>query len=290
MATSSPQFVNRRHCIFCPNEANSNEHPLPQWLDSVLGPRLDSDFQFNSRTEGPNELPKVKKKSGSPRTKRLRVVCESCNNVWMSWLQDAAKSLMSNLIRDEDVTLSLRDKTILASWMAMTTMVLEFDNSYRAISERERFWLRSLRLPPPTHWTIFAGRVIADAGHTWYFHDPAIIYRRGEPQPVAPNMQRTYLTIGNLLLIACSATIPATQDGVTFEEARSDFGEQLGFEKIWPPSESELSWRALPAYPVIQIEVIANARNPNILLAKFHGMSDILSRATRSSAVLSAKN
>lgn len=281
MAESVPQFISKRQCIFCPNDANSKEHPWPQWLDSVVGPRLNSDFQFSSKTTGPGEIPNVKKKSGSPRTKRLQVVCTACNNGWMSWLQEAAKPLIIHLIHDEDVTLSLRDKTMLAAWMAMTTMVMEFDNVHRAISKRERFWLRSLRLPPPTHWTIYAGRVTAAADHTWFYHNPVALRDKSEAQPVAANMQKTYLTIGNMLLIACSATVPDLIDGVTFDEARSDFGQQLGFEKIWPPSESELKWRALPNNPAIQIEAIANARRPHFLLAKLEGMLDILSRPPR---------
>jgi hypothetical protein len=196
----------------------------------------------------------------------------------MSLLQDSSKNLLSKLIFDENITLSRRDKTLLASWMAMTTMVLEFDNSHRAITPRERSWLRSLRLPPPTHWMIFAGRVESDTNYIWYFQDPATAYRPGDTQPSSPNIQRTYLSIGKVVLIACSATTPALKRNVTFDEANANFGDLHGFAKIWPPSDSDLKWHSLPSCTTSKIDQLAHAGITDILLEKYLGMLDILKR------------
>ena len=296
MATSNPQFVNQMKCIFCTNEANSDEHPLPQWLDNVMGPRLDGAFHYQTRTKGAEVVPTVKKKSGGPRSKRLRVVCTNCNNVWMSQLQDAAITLVSSLIRDEDVTIDARDATVLAAWTAMTTMVLEFDDiEHATIPGWERSWLRSLRIPPPMGWRIYAGRLNEKLQDEWYCHRPAALTYVDDVSQLPPtsavklNVQRSFLSLGKLAIVAFSTTSQAAHTIYPFSDGANRFADEHGFMQVWPPTNSKTKWRSLPTRKQLDLDMIAFANSPQILLEKYSGMCRILSKPPRNATPTGAQ-
>ena len=75
----------------------------------------------------------------------LRRVCESCNNDWMSRLENAAKRLLSPMIRGEAVSLDRNAQAIVARWSVKTAMLLEHtlglpdERVYYRPDEREAF-------------------------------------------------------------------------------------------------------------------------------------------------------
>jgi hypothetical protein len=70
--------------------------------------------------------------------KARRVVCEQCNNVWMSGLQDKAKPMMLPLI-DATRTAGLRptECAFLGSWGAVTGIMLEY-HARNVVDEQRR--------------------------------------------------------------------------------------------------------------------------------------------------------
>ena len=67
----------------------------------------------------------MRTRSGEPQSGRLRVVCASCNNGWMSDLQQEAKPHLLPLIKGETYLLHRNDQKTLAAWIAMFAMVAE---------------------------------------------------------------------------------------------------------------------------------------------------------------------
>ena len=92
-----------------------------------------------------------------PRNSTIKSVCHECNNGWMSSLDDAGKSILSLLIKGEAAFLDVDSQKLIATWVAMKTMVGEFfDPVKAAVPLSERQFLRDRR-QPPDNWIIWIG-------------------------------------------------------------------------------------------------------------------------------------
>src|SRR5260221_10532881 len=153
------------NCIFCSGASGSSlskEHVLPNWL-RVLFPRNPADTHTHGITSwvelSPGGLTPVtvrRKKQGQASTKRVRVVCERCNNGWLSQLETRTKPLLFRLIRAERVVLGSDEQSLLAVWAAKTIMTAEFvERDKVAIPQTNRTSLMQTLSPPNAGWWIW---------------------------------------------------------------------------------------------------------------------------------------
>ncbi len=107
---------------------------------------------------------------------KARVVCEQCNNTWMSDIESNAKSVMSNLIRGEAGLISQSCADSIALFAFKTAVI--FDHIRR---DREPFFTRSVRHAfressaiPSSVRMFMAGFLPAGKGHvhTCYHEGP----------------------------------------------------------------------------------------------------------------------
>jgi hypothetical protein len=104
-----------RQCTFCSNQARSREDVYPKWLLQKIG----------------NVGPILHRMVGVPHTElsspviKAKVVCEQCNNGWMSDLENETKLIMSPLVADLAVTISEGEQKVLARWTVKTAMMLD---------------------------------------------------------------------------------------------------------------------------------------------------------------------
>jgi hypothetical protein len=128
-----------RKCIFCGNKGDlSNEHIFPQWLlqefnisksklhmvHNNFGVNLsERKLTFNNFVNG--------------------LVCKTCNNGWMSQLEDRVKTTLISLMNFELESIEMLKKNHkdIAKWAIKTAMVLNYGTNYRKIIPR-----RHLRL------------------------------------------------------------------------------------------------------------------------------------------------
>lgn len=103
-------------CIFCGQRANTDEDIFPQWLLREVGPQ-----PMKAVRTGP-----------APRERRVkslklkaRIVCKTCNNEWMSRLEQAAKPILIRMLRDEQFYLDQAAQNTLAKWAVKMSMVSE---------------------------------------------------------------------------------------------------------------------------------------------------------------------
>ncbi len=129
--------IDVKACIFCGDEAGklTNEHVWPQWLRKYpayedvrrqQGPRPAwDDFEIITDEEGrfvnvskprPGHVPIL------PEVK-VKVVCATCNNGWMSRLENDAQSLLQRLMADERFDLSEPEQELLALWTTKTMLL-----------------------------------------------------------------------------------------------------------------------------------------------------------------------
>ena len=124
----------RQKCIFCPSPADSDEDVFPEWLLKTVG----QDAMILHRTG------KQSKKTDSLRVK-ARIVCQTCNNEWMSRIEEATKPVLQPMLGGESVTLGRVEQEHLARWAVKVSMLVEHlhgkpdDEMYWTESERAAF-------------------------------------------------------------------------------------------------------------------------------------------------------
>jgi hypothetical protein len=159
-----------KECAFCPETAKlSAEHLWSDWMNELFPGKK----RFTSKNEK-GEI--VADWSSDELDWKARVVCERCNNTWMSDIESNAKSAMSNLIRGEPRLISQSCADSIALFAFKTAVI--FDHIRR---DREPFFTRSVRhtfresSAIPSSVRIFmAGFVPAGKGHvhTCYHEGP----------------------------------------------------------------------------------------------------------------------
>jgi hypothetical protein len=142
-----------KSCIFCTNPPNSKEHLFPMWLIR----KLPKGHAMSSKLADGPELVSVSYEV------KVKCVCTTCNNGWMSLLEVEVKTLLSALMADLSVELSPSDQTLLAAWALKTAMVADAASGltpFYAASECEALRLNRA-IPKGTG--IWLGRYFADS-------------------------------------------------------------------------------------------------------------------------------
>ena len=138
-----------KRCAFCNRIATmSGEHIWSEWIDRLLKPSRQSEFTFRRVAEDKTVLASWKSEKLNW---KARVVCEPCNNGWMSDLENHhAKPTLSNILLGQPVSLPAKSIASLAAFTFKMTVVTDHMRSTRKPffkpSVRSAF-RRSLRVP-----------------------------------------------------------------------------------------------------------------------------------------------
>lgn len=138
-----------RACIFCGGPKPTREHVLPVWITAVLPGK--GSFFFEQQG---------KRWSSKDAGKTVKGVCASCNNGWMSQLENEAKPLLTPAIRGEPLALSVADQRIVATWAAKTALMSELGRLVAPaefVSRQEHQHLFLHRVPAPGTYVWMAG-------------------------------------------------------------------------------------------------------------------------------------
>lgn len=116
---SAKQQLARKKCIFCPSNADSAEHVLPDWLN-----RWGPGGGEGVRQRSANGVPIIE--TGGPFSKKLKIVCRPCNNVWMSRMEAEAQPALVRMFEWDGVSalqLEPSEQLALARWAFKTAVV-----------------------------------------------------------------------------------------------------------------------------------------------------------------------
>ena len=133
-----------RACIFCGNSADSREDAWPRWLTERFQSTELIDVQAERR--GVSLKPWRLRRPGLA----VRCVCRSCNNGWMSDLENKAKPLLEPMLNGKRTILDLAAQTTIAVWGMKIAMVLECIDASEGgrFTSLERTRLRTLSVIP----------------------------------------------------------------------------------------------------------------------------------------------
>ncbi len=134
----------RRQCIFCDNFANSKEHFYPQWMGPLLaessGPAILPSYIEHFIVDDPFDRTveqKRKEKPGELATKKIRTVCDRCNNGWMNLVEQGARGSLTSLILGEPVTLTEEQRLVVARWFAIKMLIVEHGSEDTAVYPKD---------------------------------------------------------------------------------------------------------------------------------------------------------
>jgi hypothetical protein len=131
--------MSKRKCIFCSEEGDlSREHIFPQWLLREFNISKSKLLMVHNNF-GVN----VSERKLTFNNFVNGLVCKTCNNGWMSQLEDKVKETLNSLMNFElrSVDLLKEKHKDIAKWAIKTAMVLNYGTNYRQIIPR-----RHLRL------------------------------------------------------------------------------------------------------------------------------------------------
>ncbi len=133
----------RRTCCFCGGGNLSGEHIWPDWASDILPRSAGRDYvSLNRVWGGEPTIASVKRKQGAIISDKANVVCVTCNNEWMSRLEEAAKPLVRSMILGRETKLSAANAAVLTRWATMKMMVIDRHRSTEHVfksSEMRRF-------------------------------------------------------------------------------------------------------------------------------------------------------
>lgn len=245
-------------CIFCGNVGNlTKQHVIPDRLKRIL-PREAQPTRTQEKvsyTDGTLRIPKdcvpdFKVKQGHLGTVRLRCVCASCNNGWMSEVEDAAFPALEALIFDRDVTLSCSEQNTVAAMIAnMACTVDLLDIPHATVNQAERTHIFNYR-NPPSHWGIFVGRSNSDM---WTMR----IHRHGFALPLEGQIHRAAECNTQFATIALNRLLIHIITSRALEIDASAIAAMHGTAAIHP-ARGELKWQSLPVLGERECDEVAN--------------------------------
>jgi hypothetical protein len=232
----------RAVCIFDAGLPLSREHIYPRWMRDHFPPNdrtehLVSMTLFNS--DSPTRRASRTVLQGDHRGRRIRCVCEACNNGWMSRLQSRAKPVLEPLVLGEYAQIESPAKIVLAAWATMFAAVWEYTHPPTiAITQNQRRALMNDMLPGELFgvWIApFAGEPLKTNHRGAYVIPPG-----GDEPPDNPgcNVQFTLLSPGAVCFLVFSATEQATYD--LCNPGVSLVAKEIGFQLLWPADDTAI--------------------------------------------------
>jgi hypothetical protein len=146
-----------RTCIFCGKGSLTHEHVWADWLKRYIPKDMPEYTSLSAIVHPTHSELKRKKHSGDIQSRRLRVVCQSCNNGWMSQLQERAKPYLLPLIAGEVTAFNVTGQKVLAAWITMFVMVAEHFDGYKVATTMKQRRYFYLYREPPAFWKIWIG-------------------------------------------------------------------------------------------------------------------------------------
>lgn len=277
-----PQFA--RKCVFCEtNNANSREHFYSEWMHDLLpiGPQGTYTGEIIDEHPKTREVTRHDKrvKPGELYTKKMKVVCGTCNNEWMSGIEEAVKPLLVPFIKGDAITLDADQLKLVAQWATLKTMVCEHDN-------------RGTEVTPQTDRTAFMADGVIPAYFNIYLlshNSPSRIgYVRTSQTvsltpdgPVPPledrrkNTQQISVILGSAMLHVNAARV----DGFSIEN-NLDMPAVVS-RRIWPPNIVPLTWPDDPILTGDQMRELAYAMDKIMAQPRANWGGDLPERAAQ---------
>lgn len=238
-----------RNCIFCRETAKlSLEHVWPQWIWK-LSHKEPQTGRYTVETFGTHIERRIRKAPMLDQTRR--VVCESCNNGWLSRLENKmAKPVLQRFVVPQrgatGLSISLDDQVALVAWATKMAFILDYTTvtptNYRHFSQDERQGFAAT-FTPPDGMAIWIADLVRDTGRITH---SSVTNVDSLALATAPDLQYG----GQLSTFHVGSLVFQTLHLRSLNDARVAPSDDLMLEphwnqvvrRIWPSHEVDISW------------------------------------------------
>jgi hypothetical protein len=167
----------------------SKEHFWSTWSKPMF-PATKSDAYFEERSTITRKTVLVRHEKrlrpGLVITKKIRVVCEDCNNGWMNNIEILARPILEPLIQGtRSIVLTQNQQKILAQWLTMKIMVAEHNVPEDAVIPRDARECFKADRTIPNYISIWIGRHDVPGWRTTFYRHTATMSLLPKPPPAA---------------------------------------------------------------------------------------------------------
>ena len=242
-----------RKCAFCGAGKLSKEHVWSDWAKDIL-PRSAGSQQFFYQ-QWPGDAPQLRQttdRQGNITGTKLRVVCERCNNGWMSVVESQAREVVSAVMTGRPMMLTRQPRELLRQWLTLKLIVLDASRpDHQVFLEDERRAFMEKRLSPATLklWLVACGEPPWNSAYR--AQTQSIGDNPRDPMTPMPNVKMLTWGIGDAVVIAHYQRVV----NMKIDFNNGYFAKQLlpdrGIALSWPPEgritakQAEESARAL---------------------------------------------
>lgn len=225
-----------RTCVFCRRSASSREHLLPQWLQGVLPADEPGVHSLEIGMVDPSKREWMRR----PFREKTRIVCERCNNGWMSTLEMAAQPILTPAIQGTRCLLTADQQRIAATWAFKTCLVYQASQAERPIAPASHFFdLRRFKRPPRqvSIWMGSHYRARQDPANSGYIQRPLAL----EEPPADPSLDGLmgylcFLAVGGVSFVVVGHRYRSPAE-ISYEGFLAK-----ALDQIWPHPSGVLLW------------------------------------------------
>jgi hypothetical protein len=238
-------------CIFCGGSGLTAEHLFPDWLKKFecfkRGPHDKHTYVVVQRKPIFKEATMTR--HGHSGSRKLRRLCNTCNNGWVSQMDNAVKPFLPSLFQGEWSTVNEAEQAILAKWLTKITMVgdtIGLLDRPAYIPAPQRKWFYDHK-EPPTGWKIWVGSFAVNNDFECdlrIFQDGGNLNRTPVSGPSDATSPFGYIQVTTIIIGRLLALIYSTDNPRLF-----DFHLNAGnpLLRIWPIQDKPIAWpRMMP--------------------------------------------
>jgi hypothetical protein len=174
--------------------------------------------------------------TGYAKSTKLRVVCEPCNNVWMSAIEEAVKPTLTAMIRGETISLGAHEQYVLSQWLSLKVLIFDASTT-RAVADRciRTAFMNTAR--PLEGMTVWTAHCLAIGMQSAIFRESGAVSNQpaetiGSDAP--HNMQVISFGVGNVFFHIHHNTGPASINAY--------FNPRGRYFQIWPIVDDLVMW------------------------------------------------
>lgn len=230
--------ASKRACIFCSASTDlTREHLLPDWLQDVLP---NEDLVVHYRVLGRGNGDRVEW-TARPFRQRVRFVCRSCNNGWMSRLEAAVKPAMIPMLNHRACVVDRRTQALLATWALKTCLVFQATQTDAPIAPRSHYEYLARHSTPPAQvsvWLTSHYRARFDEINSVYLQRPLGMV----PSDVRLRQDED---VGYLSFLAVGWIGFVVVGHVYASDSHVSYDGQFGADallQLWPPASEFVEW------------------------------------------------
>lgn len=193
-------------------------------------------------------------------TRKMRVVCATCNSGWLNRLEAAARPHLTKMVQGKRFMLSPDDQLAVARWCAAKVMMAEHGPSIEPVTPPADRAAMSQELKIPDYFRIYLGAHSCAAQLGYIRRTSTVSLARNGRWPIPKlegmrrNVQQVSFLIGKAFVHVNAARV---QDFAI--EDRFKFPIVHQHMRFWPPTGNRRKWPGEAALTFDQLRVLSNS-------------------------------